>query len=86
MLFNYYTVDACFLSSSFHITSKSMFAGVLFGVFFLCMAIEGVRRLGREYDRRLIAAARAAPALSSAVTPLVSGQAKDDGDTCAPAV
>jgi copper transporter 1 len=35
-----------------------MFAGSVLGVFFLVMAIEGVRRLGREYDRRLVLAAQ----------------------------
>ncbi|RXK35857.1 hypothetical protein M231_06863 [Tremella mesenterica] len=54
MLLNWYSVDACFLSSSWHISSRSEFAGSLVGIFFLCMAIEGVRRLGREYDRKLI--------------------------------
>lgn len=35
-----------------------MFAGSVIGIFLLCMAIEGVRRLGREYDRRLVAVAK----------------------------
>lgn len=54
MLWNWYTVDACFLSSTWHVKSKAQFAGSVIGVCLLVMAIEGVRRLGREYDRRLL--------------------------------
>jgi copper transporter 1 len=36
-----------------------MFAGSVIGVFFLVIAIEAVRRAGREYDRRLVQAAMA---------------------------
>lgn len=54
MLWNWYTVDSCFLSSTWHVRSKAQFAGSVIGVCLLVMAIEGVRRLGREYDRRLL--------------------------------
>lgn len=54
MLWNWYTIDSCFLSSTWHNRDKAMFAGSVVGVFFLCMAIEGVRRLGREYDRSIV--------------------------------
>jgi copper transporter 1 len=57
MLWNWNTVDSCFLSSSWHVRSNGMFAGSVIGVFLLCMAIEGVRRLGREYDRKITAQA-----------------------------
>lgn len=57
MLWNWNTVDACFLSRSWHVTSKGMFAGSVFGVFFLCMAIEAWRRLAREFDRRIASVA-----------------------------
>lgn len=56
MLWNWYSVDACFLSSSWHVKSKAQFAGSVIGICLLVMAIEGVRRLGREYDRRLLRA------------------------------
>ncbi|WWD04407.1 hypothetical protein V865_002476 [Kwoniella europaea PYCC6329] len=71
MLWNWTTIDACFLSASWHIRSKGDFAGSVIGIFFLCIAIEFVRRVGREYDRRLIMAAKsglipsALPELSS---------------------
>lgn len=57
MLWNWTTLDACFLAKSWHVTSKGMFAGSVLGVFFLCMAIEAWRRLAREFDRRIAAAA-----------------------------
>jgi hypothetical protein len=60
MLWNWYTVDACFLANSWHVKSRGMFAGSVIGVFFLVIAIEAVRRAGREYDRRLVQAAMAA--------------------------
>jgi hypothetical protein len=38
-----------------------MFAGSCIGILLLCIAIEAVRRAGREYDRRLIKQARVGP-------------------------
>ncbi|WWD22233.1 hypothetical protein CI109_106724 [Kwoniella shandongensis] len=58
MLWNWNTVDTCFLSSTWHVRSKGMFAGSVIGVFCLTIAIELVRRIGREYDRRLILASK----------------------------
>ncbi|AGV14358.1 solute carrier family 31 (copper transporter), member 1, variant 2 [Cryptococcus neoformans var. grubii H99] len=54
MLLNFNTVDACFLSPNWHIRSKGMFAGSIIGIFFLCVLIELIRRLGREFDRWLV--------------------------------
>lgn len=54
MLLNYYTVGTCFISEAWYNSTVGMYAGSLIGVFFLTMAIEGVRRLMREYDRRLV--------------------------------
>ncbi|KAK2591727.1 Copper Transporter integral membrane protein that functions in high affinity copper transport [Conoideocrella luteorostrata] len=54
MLFNLNTIDACFLSSQWKITSSGMFAGSCIGVFFLAMALEGLRRSIKEYDRFLV--------------------------------
>lgn len=55
MLFNWTTIDACFLSPSWHIRTKAMFAGSIIGIFFLCMLIEALRRAAREYDRKITA-------------------------------
>ncbi|PHH64292.1 hypothetical protein CDD81_4776 [Ophiocordyceps australis] len=54
MLWNWYTIDACFLSSSWHITNRGMFAATCIGVVFLVVAVELLRRLGKEYDAFLL--------------------------------
>jgi copper transporter 1 len=51
---NRYTVDACFLSRSWHVTSNGMFAGSCIGVILLVLALEFLRRLGKEYDRKIL--------------------------------
>ncbi len=51
MLWNWYTIDSCFISRKWHITSKSMMIGSCFGVIFFVMALEGFKRLQREWDR-----------------------------------
>ncbi|ORY22230.1 Ctr copper transporter family-domain-containing protein [Naematelia encephala] len=53
MLWNWNTVGSCFLAESWYIRNKADFAGTIIGIFLLCMSIELVRRIGREYDRRL---------------------------------
>ncbi|KAF2274001.1 Ctr copper transporter [Westerdykella ornata] len=55
MLWNWYTVDSCFLSRSWHVTSKGMFAGSCIGVILLVICLEFLRRAGKEYDRHLLA-------------------------------
>jgi solute carrier family 31 (copper transporter), member 1 len=54
MLWNWYTVDSCFISSSWHITSAGMFAGSCIGVICLVVLLEFLRRLGKEYDRKIL--------------------------------
>ncbi|WRT69879.1 uncharacterized protein IL334_006870 [Kwoniella shivajii] len=80
MLWNWNTVDSCFLSASWHVRSKGMFAGTIIGVFILCNAIEFVRRVGREYDRRLIMAAK------SQFTSTTLPEAPHNKDSQAPAL
>ncbi|KAI9809846.1 MAG: hypothetical protein M1825_000279 [Sarcosagium campestre] len=63
MLWNWYTIDSCFLSSSWHVRSAGTFAGTCIGVMFLVIALEFLRRLQREFDRHLLQGSR--PALSS---------------------
>ncbi|KAL5441536.1 hypothetical protein PMIN07_005278 [Paraphaeosphaeria minitans] len=55
MLWNWYTVDTCFLSETWHNTSKGMFAGSCVGVIFLVLLLEFLRRAGKEYDRYILA-------------------------------
>ncbi|KAG5962734.1 hypothetical protein E4U57_006852 [Claviceps arundinis] len=54
MLFNLYTIDSCFLSSQWRITSNAAFAGSCIGVFLLTLVLELLRRSIKEYDRYLI--------------------------------
>nr|KMM66561.1 high affinity copper transporter [Coccidioides posadasii RMSCC 3488] len=53
MLWNWNTIDSCFISSTWRITSRGMFAGSCIGVVLLVMCLEFLRRLGHEYDRYL---------------------------------
>ncbi|KAK0118799.1 Copper Transporter integral membrane protein that functions in high affinity copper transport [Cadophora gregata] len=54
MLWNWNTVDSCFIARSWHITSEGMFAGCCVGVILLVMSFEFLRRLGKEYDRFIL--------------------------------
>ncbi|KAI1452826.1 Ctr-domain-containing protein [Annulohypoxylon moriforme] len=54
MLWNWNTIDACFLASSWHIRSSGMFAGSCIGVILLTMSLEFLRRTVKEYDRYLV--------------------------------
>lgn len=54
MLWNWNTVDSCFISSSWHVTSRGMFAGSCIGVLLLVMLLELLRRMVKEYDALLV--------------------------------
>ncbi|KAL6701228.1 Ctr copper transporter family domain-containing protein [Trichoderma pleuroticola] len=54
MLWNWNVMNTCFISKSWQITSKGMFAGSCIGVVLLVIALEFLRRLSKEYDRFLI--------------------------------
>ncbi|KAM4061154.1 ctr copper transporter family protein [Hirsutella rhossiliensis] len=58
MLWNWYTIDACFLSSSWHIKNNGMFAVSCIGIVLLVLAVEFLRRLGKEYDAFILRQAR----------------------------
>ena len=49
-----------FLSSSWRITSRGMFAASIVGVFLLSITLEGLRRLAKEYDSYAIRQLRSA--------------------------
>jgi len=55
MLWNWDTIDTCFLAKSWHVRSKGMFAGCCIGVILLVVCLEFLRRAGKEYDRYLVA-------------------------------
>lgn len=54
MFWNWYTIDACFLSTSWHIKNEGMFAATCIGVMLLVIAVELLRRMGKEYDELLL--------------------------------
>jgi copper transporter 1 len=54
MLWNWYTIDACFISSSWHITTQGGFAASCIGVILMVVLLEGLRRMGKEYDEWIL--------------------------------
>ncbi|KAI9849122.1 MAG: Copper Transporter integral membrane protein that functions in high affinity copper transport [Sclerophora amabilis] len=54
MLWNWYTVDSCFISNTWHVRSPGTFAGTCIGVIFLVISLEFLRRAQREFDRILV--------------------------------
>lgn len=54
MMWNWNTIHACFISPSWHVTSRGMFAGSCIGVILLAMLLELLRRSIKEYDRFLV--------------------------------
>jgi copper transporter 1 len=85
MLWNWYTIDACFLSRSWHITSHGAFAATCIGVVLLVVLLEALRRIGKEYDEHIQRdfAARLALIAGSPIEPLSASSA--DGTSPAPA-
>ena len=84
MLWNWYTIDACFLSSTWHVQSAGGFAGSCIGAIFLVIALELLRRVQRETDRAFHRAdARRAAALgatASASSRRLAGDASSGSD------
>ena len=54
MLWNWNTIDACFISSDWHVRSKGAFAGTCIGVVLISITLESLRRGAREYDDYLL--------------------------------
>lgn len=54
MLWNWYTVDSCFLSHDWKIQSTGSFAGLCFGVLLMAIALQFLGWAARFYDRRLV--------------------------------
>ncbi|ELU43033.1 Ctr domain-containing protein [Rhizoctonia solani AG-1 IA] len=50
-LWNWQTIDACFVSAQWHVRSKVGFAFSVIGVFLIVLGIEAFRRSARDYDR-----------------------------------
>jgi len=82
MLWNWNTVDSCFISRSWHITSKGMFAGSCIGVILLVIALEFLRRAGKEYDRYIVSQHVKSLAAAGVTT---SSASSDNGTSKTPA-
>ncbi|ABN68367.2 Copper Transporter integral membrane protein that functions in high affinity copper transport [Scheffersomyces stipitis CBS 6054] len=54
MLWNWYTIDSCFIARSWHVKSKGGFAGSCIGVFFLVVAAQWLHRFCRELDKSFV--------------------------------
>ncbi|PWY83356.1 Ctr-domain-containing protein [Aspergillus heteromorphus CBS 117.55] len=50
MLWNWSTIDSCFLAPSWHVKTAGQFAVSCIGVAFLVIVLEFLRRLGKEYE------------------------------------
>ncbi|KAI1082061.1 Ctr-domain-containing protein [Whalleya microplaca] len=76
MLWNWYTIDSCFIASTWRVTSQGMFAGSCIGVILLVILLEFLRRSVKEFDRYLI---RKHNAQSASVVSVAGGQ--EDGSS-----
>ncbi|KAI1804261.1 Ctr-domain-containing protein [Daldinia bambusicola] len=54
MLWNWDTIDTCFLSESWQVKSRGGFAGLCIGIVLLVILLEFLRRASKTYDRYLI--------------------------------
>lgn len=73
MLWNWYTIDSCFIASTWHVRSAGTFAVSCIGVVLLVMLLEFLRRSTKEFDRFLIARHhKALEKRKSATGPLVA--------------
>lgn len=83
MLWNWYTIDSCFIASTWKITSPGMMAGSCIGVILLTMSLEFLRRSVKEYDRLLLRQHAAQTAAIGTSSPTKAGS--DNGLVPAPA-
>lgn len=51
MLWNWHTIDACFISKGWHIKTAGHFAGTCVGLFGWILLLELFKRVSREFDR-----------------------------------
>ncbi|KAI1313954.1 Ctr copper transporter family-domain-containing protein [Xylaria venustula] len=90
MLWNWDTIDTCFLSKEWHVHSHGGFAGLCIGVILIVILLEFFRHASRQYDAYLTAQAHEEAALftqeASPLDALGSLSAKDQKVTQAAAV
>ncbi|KAI8628998.1 putative high affinity copper protein [Xylariaceae sp. FL1651] len=75
MLWNWETIDACFLSESWQIHSHGGFAGLCIAVILLVILLEFLRRVAKTYDRHLVR--RHQKAVTLAASSLAAAQASN---------
>lgn len=54
MLWNWYTIDTCFLANSWKCDTKAKFAGSCVGCFALVVAAQWLNRISRQFDIELV--------------------------------
>ncbi|KAF2720956.1 Ctr copper transporter [Polychaeton citri CBS 116435] len=54
MLWNWNTIDSCFIARSWHVQSTGAFAGTCIGMILLVMVMEALRRASKEYDAYIV--------------------------------
>ncbi|KAF3760032.1 hypothetical protein M406DRAFT_75399 [Cryphonectria parasitica EP155] len=88
MLWNWYTIDSCFIAESWHVGSNGAFAATCIGTVLLVMVMEALRRLGREFDDWILRSFQAGAAAATSLDlsfltpdPLAQHQKNDDGST-----
>jgi copper transporter 1 len=84
MLWNWNVLDTCFISESWHVRSKAMFAGSCIGVVLLVILLEFLRRAAKEYDRYIVSQYSKTIAPST-IGSSASSASNDDGTTKNPA-
>lgn len=79
MLWNWYTIDSCFIARSWHVRTKGMFAGTCIGVFLMVFFSQWLARVAKEFDKA-VDSQRVVRSF-----PLESDSSVDkSGDYCAP--
>ncbi|GAB1315438.1 Copper Transporter integral membrane protein that functions in high affinity copper transport [Madurella fahalii] len=76
MRWNWNTIDSCFISSTWYVTSSGMFAGSCIGVILLVMTLKLLHRSVND-DRFLL---RRYTVRQTAVTPAAPGSSKPGSD------
>lgn len=85
MLWNWHTIGACFITPQWQIASSAAMVGTCFGVIFLVMALEALRRSAKQFDRYLIQKHRqAAEARYHQVSPTAPAEASNSHTLPAP--
>jgi copper transporter 1 len=81
MLWNWNTIDSCFIARSWHVRTAGAFAGSCIGVLLLVILLEALRRAGKEYDQFItwkhIQAHSASPAVASSAAQSSKGPVND---------